>query len=542
MTSHHPRHRPARAWGATTLLLAFLLVAPTASAATITSGGPLKNIWVSTSLACQVEHVRDTTTYEFYPPAATVGDCGTLLVVGATLYAPAFSGGTATGGLGATTAFGAVSQTAVTGTGTAATPFQVVTVVNVGATGLQITETDQYVVGTDFYSTDVKVTSTNSVATAARLYRAGDCYLGASDLGYGAVGISPGSVACSKTANNSPSGRFEEFIPVTGGSKYYETDYNSVWTWIGGHTAFPNTCACATYQDNGAGLSWDITVPAQGSVTVSSRLRFSIPPNPASCLADAILVTERDAASGTTRVPFAESLASANPVPGTYTAPPALASSTAAGASRPVGAAHAQAEEAGVHYGNTLLGVRVDASTVHSRCDVDSVNDAAAAPAGVYEDAYGIGGVEDLSLTVGGNSLTFKTLDLEELALAGPASTSATWACDLVDLGLNPPNPVTAVCALPAVASFACTPPLNAACSTVRVAANEVSPPVLDPATGQWRYTASLLHITVNPLLLNAAVVDIYVGHVELAVTGGPAAFPAYVPHVGCAVPPQGCT
>jgi hypothetical protein len=32
------------------------------------------------------------------------------------------------------------------------------------------------------------------------------------------------------------------------------------------------------------------------------------------------------------------------------------------------------------------------------------------------------------------------------------------------------------------------------------------------------------------------------VGHVELSVSGGPAAWPVYVPHVGCLAPPQLCT
>jgi hypothetical protein len=530
-----PTFRP---WATTALLLAALLAVPAATAATITSAtGPLTNVWVDTDLACQVSHIRDPSSYEFYPPSTAAGDCGTFLVVGATLYAPNFGAHatTATGSLGATTTFGAVSQTAVTGLGTLASPYTVVTVVNVGATGLQITETDQYVEGDDFYHTDVTISSTSASNTAARLYRAADCYLGASDWGYGATAISAGSVACTENANNAPAGRFEEFIPLTAGSSYYEDFYDDVWTWVGGHTAFPNTCDCITFEDNGAGLSWDITVPAHGSVTVSSSIRFSVPTVPASCLADALLVTERDATGGTARMPYAESRASTSPVAGTYTAPPPLAASTPAGATRPLGAAHAEAELHGVHYQNTGLGVRVDAATVHSRCDVTSVNDTGAAVPGLHEDAYGIGGIEELAITVGGNSLTFKALDLEELALADPATTSATWACDVFDLGHNPPNPVAALCSLRGGA-IACTPPLNLVCGSVTVNVNEVSPPVFDPATGQWTYTASLLHVTVDPLLAGAAVVDIYVGHVELAVTGGPAGFPVYVPHVGCAV------
>ncbi|MEA3202409.1 MAG: hypothetical protein QOI63_75 [Thermoplasmata archaeon] len=263
------------------LLIAGLLVLPSANAATISSGGPLTDVWVSTDLSCQVAHVQDGTTTEFYPSSTEPGDCATFLVVGSTLYAPNFSAhsaGTATGGIGASTTFSAVSQTGVTGAGTAGSPFQVVTVVNVGTTGLQIRETDQYVVGDDFYHTDVAISNSGATATSAILYRAVDCYLGASDSGYGALALTaPGSIACTKNANNVPAGRVEELIPRTAGSAYYESDYNSVWTWIGGHTGFPNTCDCATNQDNGEGLSWDVVVPAHGSVTYSSDTRFSIP-------------------------------------------------------------------------------------------------------------------------------------------------------------------------------------------------------------------------------------------------------------------------
>ena len=38
---------------------------------------------------------------------------------------------------------------------------------------------------------------------------------------------------------------------------------------------FPNTCQCTSSIDNGAGLSWDESVPAAGSSTISSLITFS---------------------------------------------------------------------------------------------------------------------------------------------------------------------------------------------------------------------------------------------------------------------------
>ena len=64
----------------------------------------------------------------------------------------------------------------MTGTGTTVDPFKIVTVVNLGTTGLRITQTDSYVVGQESYRTDVTVANTSTLAQTAQLYRAGDCF------------------------------------------------------------------------------------------------------------------------------------------------------------------------------------------------------------------------------------------------------------------------------------------------------------------------------------------------------------------------------
>jgi len=63
---------------------------------------------------------------------------------------------------------------------------------------------------------------------------------------------------------------------VTPGSHYTETNFSTVWGQITqAGTQFPDSCDCTTFEDNGAGLSWPITVPANGSTTVSFLSRFS---------------------------------------------------------------------------------------------------------------------------------------------------------------------------------------------------------------------------------------------------------------------------
>ncbi|HEY6894286.1 MAG TPA: hypothetical protein VI258_08975, partial [Rhodanobacteraceae bacterium] len=192
-----------------------------------------------------------------------------------TLYSSDFQnhGGTATSSIGTYTAFTPVSQSGVTGAGTSASPYAVTTVVTVGGTGLSITQVDSYVVGQETYRTDVTVTNDGAAAVSAILFRAFDCYLGGSDSGYGVVnGTGPG---CSQNPNNVPAGRIEQIVPLNGGNNYYESGYDAVWTWIGTHAAFPNTCDCSTLEDNGSGISWNITIPPGGSVTRSNLTVFS---------------------------------------------------------------------------------------------------------------------------------------------------------------------------------------------------------------------------------------------------------------------------
>src|SRR6266436_5563770 len=185
----------------------------------IASAGPLTHVWLGNELSCQVQHVTDGTTHEFYPPGTIPGDSGTFIAMGGTLYAPDFlaHGSTATANLGARVVFTPISQTPVTGTGTAGDPFTVVTVVAVSATGLTIAQTDTYIVGDESYRTVILITNAGGPASGV-LYRAGDAFLGGSDFGYGFTEVfgTRKAVGCSVNANNSPPSRIEEWIPLVG--------------------------------------------------------------------------------------------------------------------------------------------------------------------------------------------------------------------------------------------------------------------------------------------------------------------------------------
>jgi hypothetical protein len=237
------------------------------------AAGPLTSITISTELNCAVNHIADSVA-EFYGGTA----CATLVAVDGTLYGPASI--PAGSGAAPRTTFTPVSQSAVTGTGTSGDPFTIVTVVGLGSSGIQLTETDSYVTGDEWYKTNVSLAQLQGeVDIAAIIYRAGDCYLQGSDNGFGAVNAGTGSVSCVgrdlTASGNVPGSRVIQWLPITAGSHYYEAGYSSVWSAIGSQLAFPDTCLCDTYLDNGAGLSWGVTVPSQGSVAVSHLTTFS---------------------------------------------------------------------------------------------------------------------------------------------------------------------------------------------------------------------------------------------------------------------------
>ncbi len=232
----------------------------------ILSAGPLTSIGITPDLNCAVDHSGDTSAEWFGGDA-----CGTLVVdqAGGTLYGPA----TIPAGWAAVprTPYTPVDQTDPAGSGTSADPLRMVTTVRLGDTGLTITQTDAYVVGQESYRTDVRITNAGSSAHALRVYTAGDCYLQNSDYGYGRVDGS--AVAC--TASSDPGSRIEQLFPLTPGSSYFEGKYGDVWFRIGSQLPGPDTCDCDTDEDNGMLLSWDVSVPAGASQTISYLTTFS---------------------------------------------------------------------------------------------------------------------------------------------------------------------------------------------------------------------------------------------------------------------------
>ncbi len=244
-----------------------LLMAPgmqaTALGETILSSGPLTHIETTPELGCAVNY-GDDSHGEFYGDTA----CGTLVAVDGTLYGPASipAGGSAS----PLTPWTPLTQE-VGGAGTATDPYRVVTSVTGG--GLEIVQTDTYVVGAESYGTRVRVRNQNGSPKNFTVYRVGDCYLQDSDFGYGVVDAGSGSVACA--AGTEPGSRIEQWAPLTPGSHYLEAFYDDVWAAVGSQAPLPDTCTCDTYLDNGAGLSWSTSAGAGAEKSFSHLTAFS---------------------------------------------------------------------------------------------------------------------------------------------------------------------------------------------------------------------------------------------------------------------------
>ena len=229
----------------------------------ITSAGPLTHIYVGQDMSCQVAHTGDV-SFEMYSPGSQLGDCGTFVQVGGSVYG--------NGSFGSDFEFTFVSQSLVTGTGTSLDPYQVVTVGDAAATGVRVTETDTYVVGDEFYRTDVQVVNNGNSQLSVKIYRGADCYLGGSDTGFGYVDPVGKVVACTANANNSPPGRIEEWTPITPPDHYYEAlCCSQVEDQVSSGLDLPDTCACNTSEDNGAALQWNRTLAAGGGATTVSH-------------------------------------------------------------------------------------------------------------------------------------------------------------------------------------------------------------------------------------------------------------------------------
>ena len=239
--------------------------------------GPLVRIAISDKLNCSINYQGDRYN-EFYndKSAQDPADCGTFLAVGSELFGPGELNSRAATQMGAI-AWTPVSQSK-SGTGTQADPWVLTTVVRGG--GFEITQTDTYSTGNEFYATTSSVKNISDAARDFTLYHAADCYLQDDDYGFGEYDANTGTVICrakdSETGQHTDRGRVEQFVPTTAGSNYYYSSYNEVWPKLKDRAPLPNKLERAdSNRDNAMALSWTRTLEPNTTADYSLITSFS---------------------------------------------------------------------------------------------------------------------------------------------------------------------------------------------------------------------------------------------------------------------------
>lgn len=236
---------------------------------------PLK-INVGADLSFQIFNTNVPGVGQIFPSSATLADMGWLVRSGGTLYAPGWrSRPSATGSLGAITAFGAGTQDPISGTGGAGDPFTIVTRATAGA--LQLREAVRYETGKGFFSKQLEVTNPGATPATVTVYLGSDIFLASSDAGKPTRVVIPGGTNITGTGGRTCPGVNPVYnilhIPVVRPDRFSADNYNSVWQQIGAGT-LPNTVNPANCIDNGAGLQWNLTIAAGASSTLEVLTSF----------------------------------------------------------------------------------------------------------------------------------------------------------------------------------------------------------------------------------------------------------------------------
>jgi uncharacterized repeat protein (TIGR01451 family) len=261
------------------------------TAFTVIAGNPI-TLLVATDGSAQVfyNYVPPVSPNgQFYPAGNNNADMGIFLWASGSAFGPNFAahdGGSAYGGY--PIPFTELSQSPVTGNGTAGNPFVITTTLGISNTGLTVAQKLTYVNGQQFFRQDTTIsnvaaaTISNGPSAPQTLtyFHAGDIYLKGSDNGYGYYDPATGAIG----GKNQAQDWFVLFQPLSPApSKYEENGFQTIWGRIGYNGAqgigFQNNVSPLAYIDNGAGLQWsNIALLTGQSTTISDFVTFGTRP------------------------------------------------------------------------------------------------------------------------------------------------------------------------------------------------------------------------------------------------------------------------
>lgn len=239
------------------------MAAPAQADQTIVTGNAtgLSRIVVGSDLSCQA----------FWGPRQEYFDqtaCGTNVAVNGTLYGPQTDPATGHG----------VPFTPVDPSVPSTDTSTVTTVVNAGATGVQVTQTVAYIAGEDGYSTTVDVHNTTAAPVSIDVAIYADCALQGDDHGFGVVDADLHIPSCTPQ-QDTPALGSEGLTPLTdaANAQYAVATRDDLLEHTTTQTDLCNCRAASiTAFDNAMSIRWKVgTLAAGATATRSFRSTFS---------------------------------------------------------------------------------------------------------------------------------------------------------------------------------------------------------------------------------------------------------------------------
>jgi hypothetical protein len=157
------------------------------------------------------------------------------------------------------------------GRGTRGDPYRLLATHRLVGSGadLDLLQTVSYVDGENRFRLEWQVTNEGSQQTCFRFYHAADLYFADSDFGYGFYDSGSGAVG----GFNERRDWFMVFIPTVPADHFREAHFGSIWFDINSAADFNDTIS-SDYEDNGAGLQWDVCLSPGQATTLGDLWSF----------------------------------------------------------------------------------------------------------------------------------------------------------------------------------------------------------------------------------------------------------------------------
>ncbi len=249
------------------VVVACVVSSPALAATTTIPGSPISITLLDTTGGRH--QVAYNGVNQVYQGSATTPDSGIAVNVAGVRYG--FTGA-ATGGIVGTVNLGITSQSALLGSGTGPSPWQVVTNFTAGPLAT-VTQTVSYVNGQNFLLFNWDITSTIA-QTGVNFFHGADAFTFNRDSSFSAYSSVCNSVHSYNTVNGAS--LYQEFAGLTAPSAYQGSSYNTIWSTMKSGTL--NNTTNSTVLDNGIALQWDFDLTANTTKTIQQKWAFGASP------------------------------------------------------------------------------------------------------------------------------------------------------------------------------------------------------------------------------------------------------------------------